>query len=302
MNIRCKNIHFLFLVLVIQAIGIIGEEETQVVAEENLESLPSDQPAETKNEITEVDPEAFSEFKETDLLSNATSSEVSSQEKSNVTITDASVTNFTKVNCLIDKTYGPVEIVNYTRLMELLILDIGTPNRTRNSKEDKQLPGACILVMFYARWCVFSSQAAPHFNAIPRFYPHLKVVAIDAMKYQNFNTQYGIVGVPTLMLVHNAKPVAKFNATVYNLETFSKFLSQFTNLQPNDSLYVTSADFSGPVSSTPSNETDYCLVLSWVFIAACLLYFTTKSHWWRQFIELVQNTWRESNAQHEHAD
>lgn len=68
--------------------------------------------------------------------------------------------------------------------MELLILDIGTPNRTRSSKEEKALPGACIFIMFYARWCIFSSQAAPHVNAIPRFYPHLKVVAIDAMKYQ----------------------------------------------------------------------------------------------------------------------
>ncbi|XP_011502983.1 PREDICTED: thioredoxin domain-containing protein 15 [Ceratosolen solmsi marchali] len=186
--------------------------------------------------------------------------------------------------------------------MELLILEIGTPNRTRNSKEDKMLPGACILIMFYARWCIFSSQAAPDFNAIPRFYPHIKVVAIDAMKYQNFNTQYGIVGVPTLILVHNAKPVAKFNATVYTLENFSKFISQLTNLQPNESLYVTSADFSGPVSFTPSNETDYCLVLSWIFITACLLYFTSQSQLWKQFMELVQNTWRESNAEHEHID
>lgn len=104
------------------------------------------------------------------------------------------------------------------------------------------------------------------------------------------------------MLVHNAKPVAKFNETTYTLESFSKFISHLTNLQPNESLYVTSADFNGPVSSVPSNETDYCLVLSWIFIVACLLYFSTKSRWWRQFIELVQNTWRESNAQHEHAD
>ena len=76
------------------------------------------------------------------------------------------------------------KIVNITRLMELLMLEIVYPNRTRGSKEDKALPAECMLIMFYARWCVFSSQAAPHFNAIPRFYPHLKVVAIDAMKHQ----------------------------------------------------------------------------------------------------------------------
>lgn len=121
-------------------------------------------------------------------------------------------------------------------------------------------------------------------------------------QFFSFNTQYGIVGVPTLVIFHNGKPVAKFNDTVYTLETFSKFITHLTNQQPNGSVYVTSADFSGPVSSVPSNETDYCLVLSWIFIAACSLYFTSKSHWWRQFVELVQNTWRESNAQHEHVD
>lgn len=221
--------------------------------------------------------------------------------KSNVTANN-SLSNATKVNCLTDKVYGPVEIVNATRLMKLLILEPGPSNRSRNDKECKLLPGTCVIVLFYARWCIFSSQAAPHFNALPRSFPHIKAVAIDAIKYQNFNAQYGIVGVPTLMLVHNGKPVAKFNYTVYTLESFAKFITHMTNLQPNGSLYVTSLDFAGPVSSTPSNETDYCLVLSWVFIAACALYFTSQSRWWQQFVELVQNTWRESNAQHEHAD
>lgn len=217
-------------------------------------------------------------------------------------VTDVVSTNTTKVNCSSEKIYGPVEIVNATRLMELLILEPGPSNRSRNDKDGKQLSGTCVLVLFYARWCVFSSQAAPHFNAIPRSFPHVKAVAIDAIKHQSFNAQYGIVGVPTLMLVHNGKPVAKFNDTIYTLESFAKFVSHLTNLQPNGSLYVTSADFTGPVSSTPSNEMDYCLVLSWIFIIACVLYFTSRSRWWQQFVELIQNTWLESNAEHEHVD
>ncbi|XP_012247848.1 thioredoxin domain-containing protein 15 isoform X2 [Bombus vosnesenskii] len=221
--------------------------------------------------------------------------------EANVTINN-STANVTKVNCLTDKVYGPVEIVNATRLMKLLILEPGPSNKSRNDKEGRLLPGTCVIVLFYARWSIFSSQAAPHFNALPRSFPHIKAVALDAIKYQNFNAQYGIVGVPTLMLVHNGKPVAKFNYTVYTLEAFARFITQITNLQPNGSLYVTSLDFSGPVSSTPSNGTDYCLVLSWIFITACALYFTSQSRWWQQFVELIQNTWRESNAQHEHAD
>lgn len=105
------------------------------------------------------------------------------------------------------------------------------------------------------------------------------------------------------MLVHNGKPVSKFNGTEYTIEKFHKYIQYSTNLESIDGeLYVTSAEFAGPVPSTPSNETDYCLILSWTFIAACSLYFTSKSRWWRQFVELVQNTWRESNAQHEHTD
>lgn len=205
-------------------------------------------------------------------------------------VNNTSEPSSTKVNCLTDKTYGPVELVNATRLMELLILEPGPSNRSRNKKDGKQQPGTCVLVLFYARWCVFSSQAAPHFNALPRSFPHIKCIAIDANKHSSFNAQYGIVGIPTLMLVHNGKPVDKFNSTVYTLESFAKYITHLTTLQPSGSLFVTSADFSGPVPSTPSNETDYCLVLSWVFIAACALYFTSKSKWWQRFIELVQNT------------
>ncbi|XP_006564884.1 thioredoxin domain-containing protein 15 isoform X2 [Apis mellifera] len=245
-------------------------------------------------------------FKNSDQKSESNSDDVKYEEENkiieaNVTATNSS-SNVTKVNCLTDKVYGPVEIVNATRLMKLLILEPGPSNKSRNDKEGRLLPGTCVIVLFYARWSIFSSQAAPHFNALPRSFPHIKAVALDAIKYQNFNAQYGIVGVPTLMLVHNGKPVAKFNYTVYTLETFAKFITQITNLQPNGSLYVTSLDFSGPVSSTPSNGTDYCLVLSWIFITACALYFTSQSRWWQQFVELIQNTWRESNAQHEHVD
>ncbi|KAK1129422.1 hypothetical protein K0M31_019150 [Melipona bicolor] len=245
-------------------------------------------------------------FKNSDQEPELDSKDVNHKEESkiieaNVTLINSTV-NVTKVNCLTDKIYGPVEIVNATRLMKLLILEPGPLNKSRNDKEGRLLPGTCVIVLFYARWSIFSSQAAPHFNALPRSFPHIKAVALDAIKYQNFNAQYGIVGVPTLMLVHNGKPVAKFNYTVYTLEAFAKFITQITNLQPNGSLYVTSLDFAGPVSSTPYNGTDYCLVLSWIFITACALYFTSQSRWWQQFVELIQNTWRESNAQHEHAD
>ncbi|GLH07879.1 Protein of unknown function, partial [Gryllus bimaculatus] len=114
--------------------------------------------------------------------------------------------------------------------------------------------------------------------------------------------EYGIVGVPTLMLFHNGRPAAKFNDSEYNLEAFAKFITKYTGLQPHDKLYVTSADFGGPVSSVPTKETDYCLILSWAFMFVCGLYFFSKSSWWRWISEAIQNTWREAEAQHEHGD
>ncbi|KAG7210419.1 hypothetical protein KM043_011951 [Ampulex compressa] len=218
-----------------------------------------------------------------------------------VVASNVSSSNITKYNCLTDKTYGPVELVNATRLMELLLLEPGLSNRTRNDEESKQIPGTCVLILFYARWCIFSRQAAPHFNSLPRLFPHIKAVAIDAVKHQSFNAQYGIVGVPTVMFIHNGMPVGMFNGTVYTLEYFVRFITHHTNFQVEELVHMTE-DYIGPVPSITSNDVDYCLVLSWMFIAACALYFTSQSRWWQQFVELVQNTWRESNAQHEHVD
>jgi len=224
--------------------------------------------------------------------------------KGNITISETEVSNATRkppINCLMDRTYGTVEVVNATRLMKLLLLAV--PNDRSKPKNDAESPPRfCMLVLFYARWCIFSSQAAPHFNALPRFFPHLKTVALDASKYQDFNMQLGIYGVPTLMIIYNGKPLVKFNESSYTLEMFSRFVTTHTTMEANGSLYVTSADFGGPVHCAPHEESDYLLVTSYIFIAICAIYFTFQSRWWRQFVELVQNTWRESNAQHEHVE
>ncbi|XP_063234351.1 thioredoxin domain-containing protein 15 [Bacillus rossius redtenbacheri] len=193
-----------------------------------------------------------------------------------------------------DAVAQPVELVNSTRLVSILAVD---PNVT-----SRRTPADCAVVLFHARSCPFSSMAAPHFNALPRAYPGIKMVAVDAMKFHCFNTQYGIVGVPTLMLFHNGRPAAKFNESEYTLEAFSKFVNKYTGLEPRNMLFVKSADFLGPVSSVPTKETDYCLVLSWLFIAVCAGYFFGRSSWWRWLVEAALNTWRESEAHHEHDD
>lgn len=188
--------------------------------------------------------------------------------------------------------YEPsVEIINGTSLAKLLQID--TEIISRDIEAD------CVLVLFYARACPFSAHAAPHFNALARSYHNVKMVALDALKYHGINAQYGIVGVPTLKMFHNGRPVGKFNGTEYNIHSFSKFVHAITGHYANE-LLVMSKDFQGPVSSVVENETDYFLVLSWLFIIVCAVYYFMQSKWWKMIVEMVQNNWRESEAQHEH--
>lgn len=190
--------------------------------------------------------------------------------------------------------YEPsVEIVNGTGLAKLLQVN---PEIT-----SRDIEADCVLVLFYAQACPFSAHAAPHFNALPRVYHNVKMVALDALKFHGINAQYGIVGVPTLKMFHNGRPVGKFNGTEYNIQSFSKFVHAITG-QYTHELLVTSKDFQGPVSSIVESDTDYFLVLSWLFIIMCSVYYFMQSKWWKMIVEMVQNNWREAEAQHEHND
>ncbi|KAI5712013.1 hypothetical protein M8J76_015862 [Diaphorina citri] len=204
------------------------------------------------------------------------------------------------VNCDVNFKYNGsavVEIVNTTRFIQILK---SNPNITMRSE-----PAACLVALFYARSCPFSAMAAPHYNALPRAFPSMKMVAVNAMKHQIFNTQFGIVGVPTVLLFHNGRPAAKFNTSEYTLEQFARFITRFTGWKPEKKMFVTSADFGGPVPSVPLKETDKWLFIAWLVVIVCSLYGFTKTRYWHWFVESAKNTWREAEAaeeNHEHND
>ncbi|EFA07811.1 thioredoxin domain-containing protein 15 [Tribolium castaneum] len=232
-----------------------------------------------------------------DISSNLTSFTNSTHNATLTNTTESSSNKTLKlVQCLPDFGAPEVQLVNDTELIKLLF--------TQSNITSRDTPAGCILVLFYSKYCPFSSMAAPHFNALPRAFPDIKMVAINALAYRLFNTQNGIVGVPTLMLFHNGRPVAKFNESEYTLELFSKFLAKHTGIAAAEKSIVTSADFKGPVTSVPAREFDIFLIISWVFIALCGAYYFTKSKCWGWIVETIQSNWRESeaHAQHEHAD
>lgn len=41
----------------------------------------------------------------------------------------------------------------------------------------------CSLVLFYTTWCQFSANLAPHFNALPRAFPTMHFLALDASQH-----------------------------------------------------------------------------------------------------------------------
>lgn len=141
------------------------------------------------------------------------------------------------------------QIVSLKRFNEILLIKPNITNRFTAAP--------CVLVLFYAHTCPFSAMAAPHFNALARAFPTVRMIAINTKKYQmwvllietsfvfrkdysfvlyshivifrcSINSQFGIVGVPTLVLFHNGRPILKFNRPFYTLAQFSKFLTQCT--------------------------------------------------------------------------
>lgn len=200
------------------------------------------------------------------------------------------------VHCLLGMGDSQVQLTNDTELIKLLQPD---PKIT-----ERDAPGLCVVVLFYSNYCPFSTMAAPHFNALPRAFPDIKMVAINAMMYHLFNTQNGIVGVPSLLIFHNGRSIGKFNGSEYTLEKFSQFIYKHTGMTAVESVAVTSADFSGPVINVPSKDYDLFLILSWLFIMFCGSYYFAKSKWCKWIIEAVQSNWRESevHAQHEHLE
>jgi thiol-disulfide isomerase/thioredoxin len=189
-----------------------------------------------------------------------------------------------------------VELVNAT-VLHTDVLWINSSIKTRST------PSNCSIVLFYAHWCPFSAKAAPHFNALPLAFPHLRVAAIDSTEHSSVNSFFGILSVPTILLFHNGKTVAKFNDTSLTLDKFAAFIHAFTDLRSAENFNLTSVpDNRGPLSSVATETRDVWLYLAWIFIVLCFFHYAAKSTLWKKVSDLVRTTWREAEAQHEHTD
>lgn len=169
------------------------------------------------------------------------------------------------------------------------------------SNKKEQNTGNCIVILFFTKFCPGCQALIPHYNSLARNFPDVKVAAIDAFEHPGLNTDFGIIGLPTIILFHNGRIVQKFNisqpATVTN---FVNFIKNHTNLKvPNMSnVVVTTDDFSSTSAlrnSMQEEQFDIYLWLSWIFIIICSIYYFIRSKTFKQIVEMINRTWRESN-------
>ncbi|KAM8897879.1 thioredoxin domain-containing protein 15 [Spinachia spinachia] len=151
----------------------------------------------------------------------------------------------------------------------------------------------CSVVLFFTAWCQFSASLAPHFNALPRVFPSMHFLALDASQHSSLSTRFGTVAVPNILLFQGAKPMARFNHTERTLETLTSFIGNQTGLEIGPDRNVTETDRLGPLLSVPVRSVDWLLVFSVLFIAG----FTTYA-----ILRTDSIRWLIPGQEHEHQD
>ncbi|XP_037604808.1 thioredoxin domain-containing protein 15 [Sebastes umbrosus] len=151
----------------------------------------------------------------------------------------------------------------------------------------------CSVVLFFTAWCQFSASLAPHFNALPRVFPSMHFMALDASQHSSLSTRFGTVAVPNILLFQGAKPMARFNHTDRTLETLTSFIANQTGFEVGPDKNVTDTDHLGPLPSVPVKSIDWLLVFSVLFISG----FTTYA-----ILRTDSIRWLIPGQEHEHQD
>ncbi|KAK0400716.1 hypothetical protein QR680_015414 [Steinernema hermaphroditum] len=110
----------------------------------------------------------------------------------------------------------------------------------------------CHVVVFYGEGCPFSVKMAEVVNALPRVYPRLNVMAIDASLTTKFNSRYGVAGTPMVVLYQDTHVRARLAAGYSSLENVVKAITDFTDLRPSTkNLTLLQEDKDGPLVVNP---------------------------------------------------
>ncbi|KAM8971953.1 thioredoxin domain-containing protein 15 [Pelodytes ibericus] len=208
---------------------------------------------------------------------------------------------------LIELVKDPSDILDKTNTVESDTSKIEESNNTDSSKplkvncEDRNITGMenftlqilnasqdlmeflnpnsseCTLVLFYTPWCRFSAGLAPHFNSLPRAFPMLHFLALDASEHSSLSTRFGTVAVPNILLFQGAKPMARFNHSERTLETLKSFIFNQSGIESRSDVDLTDADCEGPLPCAPVGGIDWLLAFSLLYVTIFILYATLQT-------------------------
>lgn len=203
-------------------------------------------------------------------------------------------------HCLAqDESYTVKDMTSLKEIGE--VLNTGMGNHSARTNYTASAPGPCVIILFYTRNCLSSVLVAHEFTVLSKFFPAIRMVAVDALKYYSLNTDFGILGLPTVMVFHHGRPVARYNdgsrATAMQL---IEFVCETTNMRPNISSEV--YRFHGDLHIPPptDREFDFYLLIAWCWIFTCGLYYFVRSSTCSELVQLAQRLWHESEIQHRH--
>uniref|UniRef100_A0A1B0AX93 Thioredoxin domain-containing protein n=1 Tax=Glossina palpalis gambiensis TaxID=67801 RepID=A0A1B0AX93_9MUSC len=182
---------------------------------------------------------------------------------------------------LIEKGFNKLHMMDSAQEIVDLLKPVG--NNTKRYE-----PGSCVLVYFYTPTCLACTVLALSVNALPHVFKTLPVAAIDAYKFASFNAEFRIVDLPTLVLFHQGRPVVK-----YRDGKFDTFITRHTGLKP---IEFPKISLSTPLPFNVEHQTDYILILAWVFMLACSAYYFSKFRFYMQIVKMIERNWRELEA------
>uniref|UniRef100_A0A1I8AAN2 Thioredoxin domain-containing protein n=1 Tax=Steinernema glaseri TaxID=37863 RepID=A0A1I8AAN2_9BILA len=150
------------------------------------------------------------------------------------------VRNYRIVECAVAaeaQETGPLRVVrNISQLQDAL------------ARKDPFGRPFCNVVVFYGEGCPFSVKMAEVVNALPRIFPRLNVMAIDAAATTKFNSRYGVAGTPMVVLYQDANVRARLAAGYIPLEKVVKTISEYTDFVPSiRNFSIVEEDKEGPL-------------------------------------------------------
>lgn len=95
----------------------------------------------------------------------------------------------------------------------------------QNSEEFDKIINSndCVLVDFYATWCMPCKMMSPTIEKIAKEHESVKVLKIDIDKNQQLAIKYNVMSIPTIMIFKNGEGVKTFVGVTGEEEIVSAF-------------------------------------------------------------------------------